>query len=575
MNKQLQILVAALVLASIILAGCAPGAATVQKGAIPFPSGGKSVTGAWSQEPDSIVPYYSQMSYANWITQMTLIGLGQWNENNEFVPALGTDVPTAANGGVSADGLTITWHLKPNLRWSDGEPLTSADVKWTWESVMDTKNAPIQKAGYEKIASIDTPDDTTVVIHFSELYPPWQTVFSQGPNNTGAILPKHMLEGKTGLEKDPFIHWPTVSSGPWVITEWVAGDHMTMLPNPNFYKGRPKLDQVLIKFVPDPETALAALKTGDVDWYPDFSESDVPTLQALEPQIHNKIVPGAEWEHYFFNLGTTQGVNGKGAADVNGFCPFKDVRVRKAITLGIDRQAISKNLLNGIAPVPATQWPLPPWQNTSLKPDAYDPEQAKALLDEAGYKPGADGIREGTCDGTPVKFSISFLTTNKQIRVDNALAVQSDLKKIGIEFKPTHQPAGTFFATYSDGGDMAHGKFDMAGYTTGFYPDPMTGVQDSYACDKVPSQANPSGLNNYMLCDSKLDDLMNAVQATTDTAGRKAAVDALQKYIFDQYYVVMMYQRSNIYGYTDRFVPGPFGFMSNMDWNSEVWDVKK
>lgn len=579
MNRKLYALVAALVLASMILAGCAPGAATVSKGAIAFPSGGKSVTGAWSQEPDSIVPYYTQMSYADWITQLTMIGLGQWDDQGNFVPALATDVPTTANGGVSSDGLTITWHLKPNLHWSDGEPLTSADVKFTWESVMDPKNTPIQKAGYDKIASIDTPDDTTVVVHFKELYPPWQTVFSQGPNNSGSILPQHILQGKTGLEKDPFIHWPTVSSGPWVITEWVAGDHMTLLPNPNFYNGRPKLDRILIKFVPDPETALAALKTGDVDWYPDFSESDVPTLQALEPTIHTKVVPGGDFEHYFFNLGTTAGqtVDGKvvGQADVDGFCPFKDVNVRKAITLGINREAISKNLLNGIAPVPATQWPVAPWANASLKPDAYDPTQAAALLDAAGYKVGADGIRAGTCNGQQVKLSINFETTNKQIRVDNALAVQSDLKKIGVEFKPTHLPSGTFFASYSDGGDMPHGKFDMAGYTTGFYPDPMTGVQDSYACSTVPSKANPSGINNYLLCDPKLDSLMNAVQASTDTAARKTALDALQKYIFDQYYVIMMYQRSNIYGYTDRFVPGPFGFMSNMDWNSEVWDVKK
>jgi peptide/nickel transport system substrate-binding protein len=603
-NKKLYLWVGALALASMVLSACGPAAATeapttaapaatqppaapagptacapVGKGPIAFPSGGKSVTGGWTQEPDSIVPYYTQMSYADWITQLTLAGLGKWDDKGNLVPDLAQDIPTAANGGVSADGLTITWKLKPCLFWSDGEPLTSADVKYTWESIMDPGNVPIQKTGYDKIASVDTPDDTTVVIHFKELYPPWQTVFTQGPNNSGAIIPAHILKGKTGLEKDPFIHWPTVSSGVWIITEWVAGDHMTLLPNPNFWSGRAKLDQIQIKFIPDPETALAALKTGDIDWYPDFSESDVPTLKALEPTIHELTSPGGDFEHYFFNLGTTAGVtlpDGTvvGKADVNGFCPFKDVNVRKAITLGIDRESISKNLLNGIAPVPATQWPVSPWQNTNLKPDAYDPTTAATLLDAAGYKVGADGIRAGTCDGKPVKLSINFETTNKQIRVDNALAVQSDLKKIGIEFKPTHLPAGTFFASYSDGGDMPHGKFDMAGYTTGFYPDPMTGVIDSYACSTVPSKDNPSGINNYLLCDPKLDDLMKAVNATSDTTARKTALDALQLYIFDQYYVIMMYQRSNIYGYTDRFVPGPFGFMSNMNWNSEVWDVK-
>jgi peptide/nickel transport system substrate-binding protein len=596
-KRSMFLIVSLVVLTSMILAACGPAATTVApatmvppppatakpvagcaaavgNAAIEFPSGGRSVTGAWSQEPDSIVPFYSQMSYAIWITQLTLAGLGEWDDQGNFVPELATFVPTAANGGVSADGLTITWHLRPCQYWSDGQPLTSADVLFTWQSIMDPGNAVASRVGYDKIASIDTPDENTVVIKFSELYPPWQTLFTQGPNNSGSILPKHLLEGQTALESNPFIHWPTISSGPWVITDWVAGDHMTLLPNPNFYSGRAKLDQIQIKFVPTPETALAALQTGDIDWYPDFSESDIATVAALEPVVHLKVVPGADFEHYFFNLGTTAGVNGKGISDLNGFCPFQDVNVRKAITLGINRQAFVDSLLEGQTIVPATQWPNSAWTNSSLQPDAYDPEGAKALLDAAGYAVGADGIRTGMCNGVDTKLSFNFETTDKQIRVDIALAVQSDLAKIGIEFKPLHTPAGTFFATYSDGGNMATGKFDMAGYTTGFYPDPMSGVMDSYSCTTIPNASNPSGVNNYHLCDPDLDVMLNAVNASADPAVRKTALDAVQKYIFDKYYVVMAYARANVYGYTDRFVPAAFGFYSNLNWNSELWDVK-
>ena len=587
MKRSLFLLISLVVLTSMILAACGPKTTTVVPATevpavygpaagsyIPFPDGGKSVTGAWSQEPDSIIPYYSQMSYAIWITQLTLAGLGEWDDQGNFVAELAADVPSAANGGVSPDGLTITWKLQSGLKWSDGQPLTSADVLFTWQSIMDPANAVMSRVGYDKIASIDTPDDTTVVLHFSEVFPPWQTLFTQGPNNSGAILPKHILEGQTALESNPFIHQPTVASGPWVITEWVAGDHMTLLPNPNFYKGRANLDQIQIKFVPDPETALAALQTGDIDWYPDFSESDIATVGALEPGVHLKVVPGAEWEHYFFNLGTTTGVDGKGISDLDGFCPFKDIRVRKAITLGINRLAFVESLLEGQTTVPATQWPNSSWTNTSLTPDAYDQAAAMALLDEAGYTPGEDGIRHGMCNGVDTRLSFNFETTDKQIRVDIALATQSDLAKIGIEFKPISVPAGTFFASYSDGGNMPLGKFDMAGYTTGFYPDPMSGVMDSFACSTIPNASNPSGTNNYHLCNPALDDLMAAVNASADPAIRKVAIDAVQQYIFENYYVIMMYARANVYGYVDRFVPAAFGFMSNMDWNSEDWDVK-
>ena len=577
------LLVSLIVMTSMILSGCGPKAAAVDPAAqangipdgsyIVFPEGGKSVTGAWSQEPDNIVSEFTQMSYAAWIAQLTMVGLGEWDENGKFVAELAAEVPSAENGGVSADGLTITWKLRPGLKWSDGEPLTSADILFTWQAIMDPGNAVATRVGYDNITSVDTPDETTAVLHFSELFPPWQTLFTQGPNNYGSLMPKHILEGQTGLENNPFIRWPKVSSGPWVIVDWIAGDHMTLLPNPNFYSP-PKLDRILIKFVPTPETALAALQTGDVDWYPDFSESDIATVGALEPVVHLVVKPGFDFEHYFFNLGTTTGVDGKGISDVNGFCPFKDLRVRKAITLGINRQAFVDSLLDGKTIVPATQWPNSEWTNTSLTPDAYDPEGAKALLEEAGYTVGADGIRSGMCDGVETKLSFNFETTDKQIRVDIALAAQSDLAKIGIEFKPIHTPAGTFFATYTDGGNMAMGKYDMAGYTTGFYPDPMSGVMDSYSCDTIPNASNPGGVNNYKFCDPELDALMNAVNASADPAVRKVAIDAVQKHIFDNYYVVMMYARANVYGMVDRFVPGPFGFASNMDWNSELWDVK-
>jgi peptide/nickel transport system substrate-binding protein len=595
-NRKLYALLAVLVLASMALSACGPTATATPAATevsteapaactpagtepIAFPSGGKSVTGAWDQEPDNIIPYYTQMSYAVWIAQLTEVGLGEWDENGNFVTELAAEVPSAANGGVSADGLTITWKLQDCLFWSDGEPLTSADVKFTWETILDPANAPLSRTGYDKIASVDTPDDTTIVLNFSELYPGWQTLFTQGPNNSGAILPEHLLAGQTGLEGNAFIHQPTIGSGPFVITEWVPGDHMTLLPNPNFHGGRAILDQVQIKFVPDSNTALAALQTGDIDWYPNFAESDIATVGALEPTVHLKVVPGADFEHYFFNLGTTAGTtlaDGTvvGKSDVDGYCPFKDIRVRKAITLGINRQAVVDTLLSGETIVPATQWPNSEWTNSSLTPDAYDPDGAAALLEEAGYTLGADGIRHGDCNGTDTKLSFNFETTQAPIRIDIALAAQSDLKKIGVEFKPIHTPAGTYFASYVDGGVLGTGKYDLAGYTTGFYPDPMSGVLDSYACANIPNVDNPTGGNSYHICDPELDGLMAAVNATADPAARKVALDAVQQHIFDNYYVAMMYARANVYGFTDRFVPAPFGFFSNLNWNAEAWDVK-
>lgn len=547
-------------------AACVP----VGTEAIAFPDDGKSVTAAFDQEPDAVVPYFTQMSFAVWVTQLTLVGLGEWDDKGTFVPELAAEVPTAENGGVSADGLTITWKLKDCLFWSDGTPLTSEDVKFTWELVNDPANAVATRTGYDKIESIETPDATTVVIKFAELYPPWPTLFTQGPNNSGSILPKHMLEGVTAAETDPFIRQPTVGSGPFLITEWVPGDYMILLPNPNFYKGRAKLDRVQIRFVADSEAAKAALQTGDVDWYPNFSEGDIEALEALAPDVVLTVVPGVDFEHYFFNMGRVDGVDGRGAAENEGFCPFKDVRVRKAITLGINREAIVESLLFGKTTVPVSQWPNSGWTNTSLSVDAYDPEGAAALLDEAGYTLGPDGIRAGDCNGQQTKLSFNFETTTSPIRIAIATVAQADLAKIGVEFIPIHTPAGTFFGQYVDGGPLTTGNYDMGGYTTGFYPDPYS---DNYLCENIPTAANPTGTNWYHLCDPYLSDLMETILDTVDPAARKAILDEVQAYLAENYYVIMMYARGNVYGSTPRFQFGPVGPESDLNWNSETWDV--
>jgi peptide/nickel transport system substrate-binding protein len=540
---------------------------------ISFPNNGKSVTGAWDSEPDNTVPYYAENFYSFSLAQMTLVGLAEWDDQGNYVPELAAEVPSVANGGISSDGLTITWILKPCLFWSDGEPITSADVKFTWESIMDSANTPISRYGYEQIDSIDTPDDQTVVIKFKELYPSWQTLFAQSPNTSGSILPKHILDGKHGLEKDPFIHQPTVSSGPFVITDWVAGDHITLLPNPNFYKGRAKLDRVLIKFVPDAQTALSALQGGDVDWAPDFSTSDMATLTALEPNIHLKISPDSYVLRYFFNLGTTTGVNNQGQSDKDGFCPFQDGRVRKAVLLGINRQAIVDTLLGGKTNVPASFWPSSAWNNDSLQPESYDPDQANQLLEEAGYTDSdGDGIREGNCNGGFTKLSINFVTTTAQLRKDIAQMVRADLARVGIDFQPNHIASSTIFAAYNESGTLARGDFDMASYASGFYADPSPGGQ--FMCKNVPNSSNPGGENYLHICDPQLDELIVKIDETADLAQRKQALDTVQEYIYNNSLAIPIYTYFGVYGYADRFLLTPFNEISGISWNAEDWDVK-
>ncbi len=544
-------------------------------------AGSKSITIAFEQEPDQSVILFSASGFAAWIWQMIGVGPGKWDDRNNLIPYAAAGIPGGDNGGVSSDGLMLTWKLKPCIFWSDGQPITSRDFAFTWRAMMDPGNAPISRSGFDQIRSIDTPDSQTVVIHFKSLYPAWSILFDLGPTNIqGGLLPEHIFSGKTALEKDPQIHKPTWAAGPFAIKEWVAGDHMTLIRNPNYFGVPAKLDSIYIKFVPDPETGLSALKTGDVDLMVNLAESDIEAVKALAPQgVHLRVDPTPLFEHLFFNLGITNSTvtdaDGKvvGNSDVAGFCPFRDVNVRKAIMLGIDRLSFITNYLKeGETAYIATLWPNSYWTNTSLAPYPYDPARANRLLDAAGYKLGPDGIRLGACDGKPVRFSLGIETTTAQRRIDNMAAIQADLKKIGIEIKPNPIPGGTFFGSYVDGADLPRGKFDMAILTTGYAPDPDG--TSNWDCLDVPSQGNPAGLNMYHYCDPRLDDMFKQGLATADPAARKKVYDQIQQYMYDNVLIVPLYARANVFAYADRFAfPRSSGY-SNAFWNAEAFDVK-
>ena len=152
-----------------------------------------------------------------------------------------------------------------------------------------------------------------------------------------------------------------------------------------------------------------------------------------------------------------------------------------------------------------------------------------------------------------------------------ATAVQGMLANIGVEFKPVFTPSGTFFGNYASGADMATGKFDMAGYTTGFYPDPYT---DGFLCSTVISNQNQGGDNNYHICDPALDTMSQAVNASADPAVRKAAIDQIQQYMYDNALVIPIYARANVMAYTDRFILPPTSVISGMMGDMFDWDVK-
>ena len=334
-----------------------------------------------------------------------------------------------------------------------------------------------------------------------------------------------------------------------------------MMANPNYWRGKPNLDEIDIKIVPSREAGLAAVQTGDVDLVEDASEGNIPTIQAMEPKVHLVTVPGSEFEHLLFNLDPKLGP------------PFfQDLQVRKAIMLGIDRDTIVKKLLYGKTNAPADLWPNGPWENTNLKPYPYDPKQAQSILEADGWKKGDDGIYAKVINGKNTRLSFSYMTTSgNQLRADQQVLITAQLKSIGVEVTIQNLPASTYFGTYNDNGPLARGAFQLAGYTTGFYPDPDPG--DSFLCSGIPTADNPSGGNNYHLCDKKLDDLFKQEVTTPDTAKRKAIIDQIQQIQYDNVYFVPLYARLKVWAANARLVNYKPSYNGHIYWDAWEWAV--
>jgi peptide/nickel transport system substrate-binding protein len=381
----------------------------------------------------------------------------------------------------------------------------------------------------------------------------------------------HALKDLPTLDGSDWVLKGTVTHGPFKVKEVVKGDRIVLEANDLYWRGRPKLDTVNIKIVPDRDALLAGLRAGDVDIGVDFAESNIPDLTGIDT-LNTFAVPGAAFEHYLFNMGA-KWPDALGTELQDKICPFQDLKVRQAFLYAIDRFTIADKLLFGKTKVVAGLWPNSAFEDPELKPYPFDPEKAKALLDEAGYKAGADGIRVGQCNGKEAKLSFRHSTTTpNQLRANVQAIVQQNLKDVGIEFTPDNKPSDVLFDTFANNGTLSSGSYELGGYTTQFVnggdPDPS----DGFMIGGIPT-ADANGGNYYRLEDADLDALSKEQAGVADPAKRLEIIRKMQKVMYDKAYVIPMYARLGVSAAVKRVTglkPGP---TTDNFWNSYEWDV--
>lgn len=479
-----------LVAASLLAISAAPGIGFAQT-----PKRGGTLTAIIQPEPVILTSAINTAAPTGTVSGNIFDGLVDYDAQLNPKPAL------AERWEVSPDGLNITFHLRKGVKWHDGKPFTSADVKWTLENVWQ-KIHPRNQATFGRVKQVDTPDNNTVVLRLSE---PSVAILSSVNSNGAQVLPKHLYEG-TDILNNPYNNKP-VGTGAFVFKEWSKGNHIILERNPDYWdKEKPYLDRVIFKVIPDAAARAAALEKGEVQ-YAVFSPVPLKDAERLGKLPNLKIeTRGYEWlsPWLFFDLNVD-----------NQY--LKDVRVRRAIAHAIDTKAVNNVVWYGfgkpaISPVPST---LPQFHDASVPQYAFDPKKSEALLDEAGFKRGKDGVRF-TLSHDFIPYGDDYKRTGEYLK--------QALKRVGIEVNIRTQDTATF--TKRVYGDR---DFDISSAWFAAFSDPQVGVSRAYWSGWIGKNTpwtNGSGYRN-----AEIDKIIADVQSEPDPQKRIAAFKRFQQIV--------------------------------------------
>ena len=448
-------------------------------------------------------------------------------------PLLITEIPTVANGGVSRDGLTITYHLRRDVRFADGVPFTSKDVAFTYRAIVDPRNPVTEVAPYKRIASLETPDPYPVRVR---LKAPWsgavRELFAESDYIYG-ILPAHAFGGNTDITHAKWNEKP-FGTGPFYVTQWKRGDRVVLERNPYSWQS-PKLRRIVMKIMPDQNAALVALRAHAVD-LTDITYPQIAQVKA-EPGIALVGVPRNETDE--LELQTQRPA-------------MRDLRVRRAIAAAVDRAAIARSAFFGYAPLATTEIPpLFPEHDASIPQLRYDPQAARALV--AAHGPMAPLV---------IVFSAAD-ATERTI----ATLVQADLAHAGIAARLRGYEPSLLYGPAAEGGIYYGGRFDIA--VTGWFGGLDPEASEAWTC----VNRAPNGPNLARWCDARYDAAYAAQQLEMNPVRRAVQFAIMQQRMRAELPSIFLVNRTEF----EALNPALHGFAPNMIYNfsqTQAWDLR-
>ncbi len=528
-----------LLLLVLVLAALATGAVTAQDTA-------EVLQVAVATETDNLNPYLTGLGPSHTNIYLYLRGPWTFNDAGELIPVLVEELPIDVEGGVTQteDGQTVVrFTLADWAVWSDGTPMTADDFIFPFEVLNDGLTPYVQDIFTDIIESVEQGEsDKEVVVTYVSTQPDWYGAgFWPLPAHVLRPLYEEAKAAGAGLDTLDWNRAPTVGNGPFVFSEWVSGSYLRFSRNDNFFQP-PWFDEVVVSFYPDQTVVRALLQNGQADLSSFGQPPEVFDFQD-DPNFVISSLPAGTLESWYLNLGP------------NGNPALKDIRVRQALVMALDRQLMVDELLGGVTTVPTSFWYGSPWHDDTV--DAvwpqYDSEGAMALLAEAGW---TDDDGDGTCeahgvegveDGTPLVFT--HTTTAATLRMDAQVLAQDILSEscIGLELL-TVEPT-QMLATLDNGGAQRSGASDIYHFAV-LAARTSIAAPNYWDCDEIPSPEEPAKLNLAHACWEDIDTLWDTLTVEPDAAIAQENANQIQHFMAENLHWIGMWDRPSLVVYS-------------------------
>ncbi|QQS12393.1 MAG: peptide ABC transporter substrate-binding protein [Rhodospirillales bacterium] len=522
--------------------------------------GGGTLKVLWWQGPTLLNPHFAVGTKDQDGSRLFYEPLAAWDAESNLRPMLAAEIPSRENGGLAADGKSVTWKLKQNVKWHDGKPFTADDCVFNWQYAKDPATAAVTVGSYKDVV-VEKVDTYTVVVKFQKPTPFWADALV---GTRGMLIPKHLFQDFIGAKsRDAPTNLKPVGTGPYLFKDFKPADLVTGVINPDYHQAnKPYFDAIEMKGGGDAVSAArAVLQTGEYDFAWNMQVED-EILSRLEKGGKGRVLvtPGGNIEH--MQLNTTDPwteVDGERASAKTKHPILGDQAVRQAIALIIDNKSIEQHIYGRTGPATRDFLNNPAKFRSKANPVEFNVEKAADLLEKAGWKKGADGIRAK--DGK--KLKLVFQTSINQPRQKTQAIIKQAAQKAGIDIELKSVTASVFFSSDVSNPDT-YTKFycDLQMYTTTMtQPDPQLFMNQFTSWEVATKENKWQGRNITRWRNEEYDKLFRASESELDAVKRTAMFIKMNDLVVQNQVVLGVVQR-----------PGVAALGTKLNANISGWD---